>query len=143
MVANASSHDISDLGGQDVHDLTSVSTNWIDPVSVPVDIRSLIIFTSGSTGRPKGIVRQGWHSDAGWATLSRDGGKTAIFGSLHLSGGMGALNRAVVAGSARLIDVRHRDPEDIIQELSAHDVTHLSVTPSVMSLFAHSEMKKV
>lgn len=69
-VANGSELDISEVGGHRVHDLTEVPPGWIDPVSVPVDHPSLIIFTSGSTGRPKGIVRQGWQSDAGWATLS-------------------------------------------------------------------------
>ena len=142
-VANGSKLDISEVGGQKVHDLSAVPSDWIDPVSVPVVHPSLIIFTSGSTGRPKGIVRQGWHSDAGLSTLARDGEKFAIFGPLHWLGGMGALNRAVVAGSAHLIDTRHRNPADIIQELSAHEVTRLSVTPSVMSLLSHSEVDKV
>lgn len=138
MVADASSHDISDLGGQDVHDLTSVSTNWIDPVSVPVDRLSSIIFTSGSTGRPKGIVYRGWQTDVEWSMVQRDKGRGAVFGPLNWLGGLRSLNRGVAAGSARLVETLHRSPNEILGELSAHEVTHVSATPSLVTMVAGS-----
>jgi len=142
-VVDATGDGPSDLDGQLVERLTSIPDGWIDPVAVPLTNPSTIIFTSGSTGRPKGIIRLGWQSDAGWAILSRDGGKSAIFGPLHWLGGMGALNRAVVAGSACLIETRNRSPQGVLQELADHEVTRLSVTPSLMSLLSQSHTDNI
>jgi len=142
-VVNGSKLDISEVGGQKVHDLKMVPATWIDPVSVPVRRLSSIIFTSGSTGRPKGITYQGWQSDAEWSMVQRDKGRWAVFGPLNWLGGLRSLNRGIVAGSARLIETLNRSPREILGEMSAHEMSHMSATPSLLTMISGSPADRV
>lgn len=97
----------------------------------------LIIATSGSSGEPKGVMLSGRNIAASVRAsrerLRIDPGDLwlACLPLFHV-GGLSIFYRCVEAGAAVLLH-QGFDPERVIADIAAHNVTHLSLVPTMLA----------
>ena len=113
---------------------------WLAPAEVPVAAAAYVIYTSGSTGRPKGVTV----THAGVAPLlaacadryevTADS-RVLLCASPGFDVSFSELLMALGTGAALVIPPEDRlaAGEEVAQVIRCHEVTHLSMPPSVLA----------
>lgn len=140
-IAHATSERISHLGSRSVIDVTSVASEWIEPIASPADAPSMVIFTSGSTGAPKGVVRTGWQDDAGCLRVRQDYlecSRSAMFTPMNWLGGLNAFRSGLGNAFSCMLDPSAMSATDLVALLRDQRIEVIHLTPSLAETLSQS-----
>ncbi|MEU5426465.1 long-chain fatty acid--CoA ligase [Streptomyces olivoreticuli] len=119
-------------------------SGWGEPVAVHATDTAVLMYTSGTTGRPKGVILT--HGNLWWNQLNvaaaidtRPRETTLAVAPMFHIGGLNAFTLGALGRGGTVVVRRAFDPDQCVDDLVAHRVSHMFAVPVMFDALARSD----